>query len=175
MNETIEVRTNYDTSTYLKFNRYHLFRKNTWLVLLPAVIFLLLGLLQITEGDAGGIIFIIAGIIFPLIVLLILPVSSRMHLKSDKIFSSMKNVYFRFNDETVYNEVKSPDLTNTTEFKWNKVYRIYESEDCFYIYISSRQVYIVPKVDIINGTAEDLRNLIKIKAEEHEFKVKLMR
>lgn len=175
MNELIEVRTNYDEKAFYQYNRFHVFKKNKWVVIIFSVVFVLLGLLLTLDGDEGGIIFIVTGLLFPVFMLLFVSLISKLHLKSNKMFADLKNIYFRFNDETIFNEVKSTDLTTTNEFKWSKIYRIYETGDSIYIYISNMQAFIIKKSDLINGSVENLRNLISSKASEYKFKIKLLK
>ena len=56
------------------------------------------------------------------------------------------------------------DVQNETEhvkFQWKQAYRVYERDDYFYIFITKARGYILPKADIVSGTEDLLREIIK--------------
>ena|GEM_PF-2070054 len=163
MEETvIEVRTDNSSKEFIKFNRFHMFRRSWYLTFFPPILLIVLGTLAFFDDDrVAAYIMWAAGLLFPLLMLLIVGLTAKWHLKTNKMFANMKNLYYRLDKNALYNEVITPKIKTTLETDWENVYRVYETKDSIYIYISNMQAFIIPTADIITGTREQLIALLK--------------
>jgi hypothetical protein len=172
MREIIEIKTNYIIRNHIRFNRFNLFVKNWPLVLVSIIFFTFSGLVAIIRGHSIGFAIIIVGILLPFFFLLILNMTTKRYLRSFNVFEGERNIYYRFDNEKILNEIKTKDFKTTFEPEWGSVYCIYEVEDFFYIYIRNMQAYIIPKKDIVLGSEEDLKKLFSAKSKEQNFKIR---
>lgn len=158
----IEVRTDNSSKEFMKFNRFHMFRKSWYVAYLPTILLLVLGTLAFFDNDrAAAYMMWIAAPLLPLIMLLVVWLTAKRHLKTNKMYANMKNIYYRLDNNVLYNEVITPKIKTTLETDWDNVYRIYETQDSFYIYISNMQAFIIPTADIVTGTREQLITMLK--------------
>lgn len=158
----IEVRTTPAVADFQRFQRFHLFRKNWAIAFLPSAILSGFAILNLNGGHAGSaVIFLVMALLLPLFMLLVSHLMGRLHLRTAKMYSSMENLVFRFDEQGFFNETHSGGIDSTLRCGWEKFYRVYESRAAFYLYISNMQAFIVPKRDIVVGDAEQLKELFK--------------
>ena len=171
MNPIIEVVTDTSSASYMQFNRFHLFRKNWYLVWMFPVLFLLIGFAAYMDGEpVKGIVFAVIALVMPLFMLLVMRLSAKRHLKSNKIYTSLNTIQYRMDEEKLYQESMAADIKATFEAGWSKVHRVYETKDSFYIYISNMQALILPKKDFTVGSPDRLAELIVGKVDPKHFK-----
>ncbi len=162
MQEVFEVQVDSMSKEFMRFNRFHLFRKNWFLAYMPTIVFGILGLAAFIDDDRSAAygFWVIAPLI-PLMMLAAMWLAAKRQLKTNKMFANMKNIYYRLDRNGIYNEVKNPKLKTTLETDWDHTYRVYESKDSFYIYISNMQAFLVPKADFVAGNPDDLSWMLK--------------
>ena len=68
---------------------------------------------------------------------------------------------YAFTEDGFKLTVRCRDQEAESEFAWKDVVRIYERNDCFYLYLSGTQALILPKQCIEGGTADDLAVLFR--------------
>jgi hypothetical protein len=159
--ELFEVRTENGGEEFIKFNQFHLFRKSWFIAYMPTVIFAAIGVMAYLDDDRSAAYTMwVIGAAMPLFLRLIIRITAKRNLKTNKMYTNMKNIYYRFDRQGLFSETASPKLKTTLETDWDNVYRVYESKDSFYIYISNMQAFIIPKVDIITGTPEELSQMM---------------
>ena len=162
----VEVNTVLDKGALMKLNLFHLFKKNKLTLLLPMVIFIMLGLFisifHKEESDKYfGIIFtIVFGLGFPLLCLGMMKFMIWLQLRSSKFISEETKIHYRFDDNIIYYQMKKPGMITTSEWDWSLCYKAYETKEYYYIYISNMQAHIIPKKDITAGTTTDLSELL---------------
>ncbi|WP_391574272.1 YcxB family protein [Cohnella sp.] len=162
MPEFFEVRTENRGKEYYRFNRFHLFRRKWYIAYLPSIVSGVLGLLAFLDGEPSPAYTLWAvAIVTPFLMLLLLALAGRRHLKTNKMYASMKNIYYRFDRSSLFCETVDPRLKTTLETDWDNVYRIYESKTSFYIYISNLQAFIIPKADIVTGRPNELSEMLE--------------
>lgn len=162
MSDVFEARVESMGKEFMRFNRFHLFRKNWFLAYLPTILFVVLGLAAYVDDDRStAYVFWVMAPIVPLVMLGVMWLAAKRQLKTNKMFASMKNIYYRLDRQGIFNEVKNPKLKTTLETDWDNTYRVYESKDSFYIYISNMQAFLIPKADIVTGNPEDLSRMLK--------------
>ncbi|OEF98812.1 hypothetical protein BHF71_10825 [Vulcanibacillus modesticaldus] len=163
----VEARTRLDKHELLNLNKFHLFRKNVWLFLIPMFVFIVIGVLMIIfaedNGDRifGTIFLVVFGIGYPLISYIIMKLLVWFHLRSMKLVSNETLNYFKIDNEILFNRMEKTDMISIFEVRWNLVYKAYETQTHFFIYISNMQAFIIPKNGIFNGTSDELREMLK--------------
>lgn len=84
-----------------------------------------------------------------------------------KIFAGIVSYTFKNDEFSVY--LSNNACTGETIMRYDSIYRIYETETMFYVFISSKQAYLISKSCIIGGSATDLRTLFQSKIESKKF------
>lgn len=77
---------------------------------------------------------------------------------SSKIQKQLKNTY-SFYDK--YMEIKNDN--NNIKLNYYKLYKVFETENCFYLYINSNYSFILEKTGFSIGNADDFNKFIKKK------------
>lgn len=163
----IEARTRLDKQEINSLNKFHLFRKNIWMLVIPMIFFSAFGVLNILSAEdmfdkIFGMIFItVFGLGFPLFAYLIMKVIVWLQLRSTRLISNETENYFKIDGDILYNKLEKTDCISTFEAKWNLVYKAYETKTHFFIYISNMQAFIISKSGIFNGTSEELREMLR--------------
>ena len=161
MSELFEVRTENGGEEFIKFNQFHLFRKSWFIAYMPTVIFVAIGVMAYLDDErTAAYTMWVLGAGIPLFLRLIIRITAKRNLKTNKMYANMKNIYYRFDLQGLFSETASPKIKTTLETDWDNVYRVYESKDSFYIYISNMQAFIIPKSDIVTGTPEELSQMM---------------
>ncbi|WP_148449874.1 YcxB family protein [Gorillibacterium timonense] len=141
----------------MKFNRFHLFRKNRLFFVILAVIWLALAAYSFYLGVYWlGALLILWGLLMPVRSRARAARSVKRHAKTNKQLNQPDEVRYRLDPERITVETVSADRTSSTELKWSAIYRVYETTDSYYIYISNIQALILPKKDIVSGSAREL-------------------
>jgi hypothetical protein len=141
------------------------YRRLWWFFILFPLLFILLGVLDITRGSEdefwGGVFYLVFGVLFLPIVFLLSHVLQKWINKSMKILSSETAYYFRIDENKIYQEMCSGEnFRSTSESSYAMLYKAYETGSHFFLFISKLQTHVVPKKDIISGTPEELANIL---------------
>jgi hypothetical protein len=93
LQEVFEVQVDSMSKEYMRFNRFHLFRKNWFLAYMPTVVFGILGLAAFIDDDRSAAYgFWVMALLFPLFMLAVMWFAAKRQLKTNKMFSNMKNI-----------------------------------------------------------------------------------
>ncbi len=65
----------------------------------------------------------------------------------------------------------SDHYKENSHVKYKSVYKIYETKDCFYIYITKMQAYILDKNGFTNGSCDDLRAMLRAGVRASALKI----
>ncbi len=79
-------------------------------------------------------------------------------LESDKLENNLTNK-FSFFDK--YFEVENPN--GKFNYKYSMIYRAFDKEDCFYLYITKENAFLLSKNTFSLGNANDFSSFIKSK------------
>lgn len=146
----------YETETTLtkdeatKLAKAHLLKasREIWIyVLIADILFLISGILYLISGKVFlPVVFFAVMVILPVLVIVLTISRSRKEWQSNKLIQNA--VYrFRFHDGNF--EVETPN--GKAEVGYEKLYRIIETKDRFYLYISKNQTYPVNKEKCESG------------------------
>jgi hypothetical protein len=81
--------------------------------------------------------------------------------------------HFEFTDSQVIATSDSPSASGQSITDYTFYHSIYETKDAFYLFVSPRQALALRKSDIIEGSVDELRQLIKQNVPQNKFHSKL--
>jgi len=161
----IKARTTYTRSSLMNIQYYHMF----WvgfrgkLVTCCVALILIIGIFSVVSpyfdssiSTSGGwylLLFGVLMIIMPLIV-----TYSAFSKKGNVLYAAVTDNTFYEDHFTV--EIKKEFIDMMNDVKFAGITRVYEAKNCFYIYISKTQVFIVTKEGFTVGTPEELSALL---------------
>lgn len=156
----VRVDTRIDAKVFRDFSDFNAFViGKRWLTMIAASVVLLI--LAIVNWCTGGIalsyICVALAVLAPLMFMLRYTVSvkgqiRRFQLEQPRQFYELK---ISAGGLEVQNE------TEHAKYQWKQVYRVYEKEEYFYIFITKARGYILPKADIVSGSEDLLKEIIK--------------
>ena len=157
----IKASSKYDWETIKEFNKFHNFTKakalNIGLIVLEVVCVLLFLLAAAIDALDFGTIMIYVILLFMNIMLVFVRfVLPKIQYKQNKMLHGVVNEA-TFKEDEILIEQRGENVNGTTTIKYDAVWRVYEAKEYIYIYVNSRQAYIINKSIIIGGTAADLR------------------
>ncbi|NCA97157.1 MAG: YcxB family protein [Bacteroidia bacterium] len=138
---------------------------------IPAcILMVVVGVWLIIDAQSGidyaqkmndGITIIGIGLFFFPFILLVIFVSQKINIKSMFLLSNETINVFEFDDNkfTII-QTKGDSYKSTTESDYSIFYKVIETNTLFLFYISNAACHVVPKKDIIEGTIEDLREVL---------------
>ena len=162
----IEVRTTLNpriTNPLLKLQ----IRRLRWFFFFIPAMFCAIGLLAIIGREdnsdiAGGIVTIVLGVGFLPLVYSLSRFAQKFINKTMKLLHDETLNYFRFEESMFYQEtVKGDEYRGTTECAYSLLYKAYETKSHFFLFISNMQTHVVPKKDIVTGSAQELSDRLK--------------
>jgi hypothetical protein len=90
----------------------------------------------------------------------------RIYYKSIKKFVEGTTKY-SFTEDYMFAESTSDSSTGTSKMKYDALYRVYELQDFFYIFISSSQAFLITKRSCSAEDAIGLRKLLQAKVKKY--------
>lgn len=162
----VEFRSKLDSGKSQALNS-QAFKKSLWLFILAGLALAAVGAWKIVlrEDYADlviGIVLLVAGILFtPLMYLLSSVVQNRVDKTTTYISSDTEEV-FTFDDRYItVTQTKGDEFMSTTKAKYSYIYKAYEDEKYYYLYISKVQSHVIDKTSITQGTLDELDALLK--------------
>jgi len=166
---TIEATTSIDYAAYRKYYIFNFFlgKRSPWqprlLVALPPLMtaaFLLLFLKD--PADIVNLIGLVLSVAFGLILAVVILVMPRGYYRNvEKILSVP--VRFRFSADSFEVRTAAQSLAEPSSLKYERLYKVYETPQFFYLYLSATRPLILGKDDFSAGTADGLRQLLAAK------------
>ncbi|MCI9178143.1 MAG: YcxB family protein [Clostridia bacterium] len=83
---------------------------------------------------------------------------TKKELQSKKIQNNLVNYYFFYE-----NYFKIKNSIGNSKLKYYKLYKVYENENYFYLYLNKDNCLIIEKTGFMIGNADSFRNFIKSK------------
>jgi hypothetical protein len=166
----VEVVTDNNYQKYKDFIRFSLFRGKYYrfgfpsfiaLVILALAIFVLT-VLTIEMDTFLTVLFIFLFTVILLFAYLyfVLPVTG---YKKARSWAKGIRLIYRFGEDDFTlktDNTENSDFVDDAKLKYNIIFRIYETDKAFYLYLSKAQAFIISKSDIIAGSVDDLRELL---------------
>jgi len=158
----IEVKTKFDyQNAALPLKKFQM-RKTMPRIICLSAIFLTLGVITLFIPDFGisfRVFLFSVGLLLPIGFLLPFLFVKRSY-KTMKVMSDDTYNYFRLEEEKCYDSAtKGENVKSSSEYTYDMFYKVFETRTHFFLYISKMQAFVLPKADIITGTADMLRDL----------------
>lgn len=150
------------------------FKRLSILLIIISLVFILLGIMNILDDDIfGGVIWIVVGILYVPFVILLTKIIQKKSNKTMSLLSVETKERYQFDVEyiTIYQQ-KGEDFYSETKTKYNYLFKAIETEGEFVLYISNVQAHVIPKNKIIEGTIEELREILSNNLKEKYKKLK---
>lgn len=175
----ITATSKYDWETIKKFNNFHNFKRSGILNALHIIIIVcfLIGLIDIVMSlifgyfDSETLSRFITLILVTFIMILIYFILPKIMFKKNKVGKDAEN-RFVFKEETFEIEGGNGNASGKSEIKYSVIHKIYETKEFMYIYINSRQAYVVDKETVSDEAT--LRDLLisEVGLKKYIFKIK---
>lgn len=168
----VEFQGKFDENQTNSMNK-HTFKKLWWLFLLLSAVLIAIGIVGIvlredSEDLVFGVLLLSLGVLYTPLVFLLTKVLQKRLNKSMSIMSSDTTQTFQFYpDRLIIKQVKQRHGEEETEFeattntKYDYLYRVEETRDCYFMRISKMQTHVVNKSDLTQGTIEELNEILK--------------
>jgi len=169
INYDVTVTTTMTFDAVIKFNYFHLFKgtNRVMIIVLPSIFLLLTLINYMSNGVADAIVpFVIAIAMIPAM-LLVTRIFAKRNFKSNKFIASVTDIFYGINEEGITQITKG----SKGIFKWSQIYRVYETKDCFYVYISKMQAFVISKADFKEGKLEEAKGIMNNKLTKKQNKL----
>ena len=167
----MEIRgaTKYSKDLFRKVARFGLAKRRALFgayLVLELFCLLLLGLMISADHSRENILDLLPLIIISVSFLLYIPfrflIVPRISAGQNENLSGIENS-FVFNDSGVSIFSKGPHSSSQDQISYEFFFKVYETGDCFYFYMTKASVHPLLKKDIEGSRAEDLRSLLMSK------------
>lgn len=162
MEKLFENTTTYNSKIYAEFVKFHNQKYNLKYNLYTLFMLILIAFCIVSQFLHGnihlGILFVI--IMFSFLIFRVFHpyFFVKKEANSNKVKKQLTNKYSFYDN---YMEIKN--LTGKVKIKYYKLYKIFETEDYFYLYINKNYSYVLSKSNFSIGTAEDFYKFMKKK------------
>lgn len=177
-----EVKTKLTVDLFGDFNRFILFGNGRLKILMP-IAFILAILLLLTavytdfwlEQTSTMVIWSMSIAILILFILIIGVVVygwiyPKIYAKNAKaLFESDTVVVFNEDDFSVTDT--GGGISGTSAVKYEELFKVCERKDVIYLFIEPAKAHVIPKKDIVKGTAEELRAFLQSKVAPKKYKL----
>lgn len=165
----IEFKTKLDENTVACLAKFQL--KKLFLMLIGvSALFVLVGTLilvladnffdeygWITGNALMGICFIVLGVLFTPVVIVIIKSSQKKLNKSMSVMSDETEVVYTFSeDEITVSQKKGDDFEGFTRAKYNYLFKVVETKTHYILYVSKVQCHVIDKATLTQGSLEEL-------------------
>lgn len=148
------------------------FKKTWWLFVVVSLLFILIGALVIAHPEDSsdlpfGIFMIVLGCIFTPLVIVLSLLIQRSRNKTMSIMSSDTLSTFQFfPDRLIFSEIKMSagdtvsEYEATTSAKYSYLYKVEETKEAYFMFISRVQTHVISKSDLTQGSIEELNQML---------------
>lgn len=158
----VVFKTKLDKNVLKKLHVFQL-KRIKWLIIVIVLLFLAIGLYNLFYKDRiVGIVWIVAAIIYLPLVIIFTKIGAKKYAKTMSIVSDETCEEYIFDtDEIQITTTKGDNFYSLIKAKYNYLYKVIESKDCFILYISINQAHTIMKSDLVEGSIEQLKELLK--------------
>jgi len=168
----IEVKTKYTLEMHKEFLRFLFFRgehyrqKQTSYTLLGILLIALwLALFFTTPFSYIPAVLLAVGVFLLLWAHMIPALLSRQNNKeASDLMQAGLDIVFDENDLSLSSEADS--VSGTSKLRYSALYKVYETKNDFYIFLTPAHAFLVSKTDFIKGVPGDLRSMLQAKLND---------
>ena len=173
----IKASSKYDWETIKKFYAFSFNKKHIWpnvifigvLVLVTAMYGLELAMGTFTTDLLPSLVMFLALYLMVGYIRFVLP---RIRYNKNKLLHGIENtIVFTENSFTI--SQSSENTSGASTVNYDAVYKIYETKEYIYVYITQSQAHFVDKFTITGGTDEELRAFLIDAVGAKKYKIKM--
>jgi len=172
--DMVEFETKYTYERYKQYYWFSLFRGKYYRyskATFPFITALMIALaiLSFTWIDSilSAVISTVATVICILFYVLASIMPKRYVKQSPALFQGSITIIFNEDD---FSTIQTGDIASGTGItKYEALNKVYETKDTFYVYLTPVQALLLAKKDIVKGTPEELRGLLKSKLPQGKY------
>lgn len=165
MKEEIENTTTLTEEEIIQFQKFHMnvAHKGTLIfnIILCIILFVMGAVILIRDHNNWGYAYFILGAIYLLYRLMMPKQTAKLMIARDASIVGLTSTYL-FSKR----EMKATGTDFSASIAYDKIYRIYETKDNFYIYLDRNQAYILTKKGFEDGKLETLVPFLKEKLQK---------
>ena len=144
-----------------RFNTFHNLHTKTARLILSAVLLIVGGFLMLQQENLPMAIgFFVFAFIFPFILVGIQRIMITSKFSSNIEFKNTSHV-FEFTDTEMNTTTKSGKRFAKYNVALVKLQKIYDVGDCYYIYVTKENAFVLKKDKILQGTENELSKILK--------------
>ncbi len=156
----VEFDSVFDENITEALNRASM-KKLWWLYAVVSLAFIALGIVSLLDKDEAGIVWIVFGILFFPFTLFLTKIMQKNINRSMNLLSTETKEYYRFEEQKfVVRQNKGTDYLAATEAAYSYLYKVIESKDCYFLYLSKAQAHVVFKSGLISGSLAELNAIL---------------
>lgn len=171
----LKVKSQYSYEDYREYYMFSLFRGKRYrlgirifFIAYPALI-ALVALMTIYSGPDPFLIVceVILVFIFVLFLFMIYYFTRKNYGNIKKLFTS--GVIFEFRNNDFIIKQKNNLYTGESAIKYEALYKVYETETMFYVFITPRQAFLINKNGIIDDNPNSLRTILMNEVDRKKY------
>lgn len=169
----IEINITYTLEIYKEFFWFSLFRGKYYRygkMVFPiiTILSLTISILSFFTDDLLLKILPIAMTVICVLFYLIAFLKPKIYFKkSPALFQSSMKIIFNKDD---FSSLQTGDMASGTGvIKYEALHKAYETQNAFYLYLTPGQAILISKKDFVNGTTEELRDLLQSKLQKNKY------
>lgn len=145
--------------------------KLIWFFVLLSVILTVAGAFYLSEDLETGIFFIVFGILFTPLFLWIMRMVRKQYYRSISILNSETEEIYCFDENSIHIiQKKGEEYYGEITAKYSYIYRIEETDETYFLYISSQSSHVIPKSALVEGSLEELKSYFRLNLPEKKYK-----
>jgi len=169
-----EAKTKYTKESFIEFQRFSMFRRGAsgkTMIILEAILFII-GIAAFVaaylENDISIIFYGVLCLFLAVFYLFLPQINYYLIIKKSRAFFDIGVDYSFFNDRFI--AVTENDVVKgTSEVKYEGLFKICETKDCYYLYITRAQSFLLGKDGFTKGTPEGLTAMLTKTLPEKKF------
>lgn len=181
----VEFKTRFDSETLNKLNDIQINKSKKMMrgfMLFFFIMGALLLIFAVDEYKSGesyyfslymAIFSIAFGILFPFMLKGAMKRNQAKQNQSSSTISDETEMLFKFDEKRLFiSTTKGEKFRSAIDADYDYIYRVYEDDDTYILYISKIECYILNKSDLISGTHEEFVKILRDNISSEKFEVK---
>lgn len=163
----IQIRTAYTCDRLLRFQKHQLKKRKG--DILTGILALDIVLCIILNVDPAFV--ILSGVILAFFVYLriLILINNKRALKKAR---SMNTVcIFTFTEENIHVDADSSLAHESSDVKYTGIVKVHETPDDIYLFLTNNHAYILDKSDVLSGSVDLLRPLLRRTVGENNYRI----
>lgn len=147
---------------YIKFIKFNILRRRFYILIAPAAVLLIISAVLFAAGNGNAVYLALCALAVPFAVFSFVLKSAGRRFEKDENYVKI-STNFLFSEDFVMLTNFLGSKKKVTKIAYGDIYALYETKDCFYMYMDRVSAYYIPKKDISRGSAQELGAFLKSK------------